>query len=450
MNKKIIIFIVLFITTLSIGSVLALAATQNASVNINATIPSSGAVCGNGAVETGEACDDGAGNGACPAACSSACTVNNCGGSPPIPLKSCNESCILTSECAAGLVCYSDPLLGGAGRCRNPSNHNSLTCECSVNTCSDYGYFVGDVNGDGCINLFDASQVQVGSLDQEPAEINGDLIINNDDAAAITSYYSGGFVDNIGDLRCYAACPAPPISCENEVGQYIVGDVNNDGYVTIKDALRVKAYLNGQFNLSGLALKAADVDLNSVVDEDDVNFIYHNNNANICQTVCGPQVLIKFYAKPEKRKPFNNPIFTMPGMFEIRKTGTTEKLAEISFETNDDGYGEVEVPAVFLPNWPGDYDIAVKGISHLRKVIGPKELIIDEENNVDFTSSLPFFLIAGDVQFQKDNYINALDLAAIEWEIYTDDIDADLDWNGTINGLDLNIAEFNIYKSGDN
>lgn len=60
-------------------------------VNVNATYSSltaSSAVtviplpafCGDGIVNSGEECDDGANNGLCPAVCSSSCTVNNCGG----------------------------------------------------------------------------------------------------------------------------------------------------------------------------------------------------------------------------------------------------------------------------------------------------------------------------------------------------------------------------------
>lgn len=37
-------------------------------------------VCGNGVVESGEQCDDGGSNGACPATCSTSCTTNSCGG----------------------------------------------------------------------------------------------------------------------------------------------------------------------------------------------------------------------------------------------------------------------------------------------------------------------------------------------------------------------------------
>ncbi len=37
-------------------------------------------VCGNGVIQTGEACDNGGSNGVCPRICSSSCTVNSCGG----------------------------------------------------------------------------------------------------------------------------------------------------------------------------------------------------------------------------------------------------------------------------------------------------------------------------------------------------------------------------------
>ena len=47
-----------------------------------ACVPVVTAVCGNGVVEPGEQCDLGANNGACPAACSSTCTLQNCTPAP--------------------------------------------------------------------------------------------------------------------------------------------------------------------------------------------------------------------------------------------------------------------------------------------------------------------------------------------------------------------------------
>ncbi len=44
------------------------------------------ASCGNGIIESGEACDNGSSNnGTCPKTCSTSCTVNSCGGSSPPP-----------------------------------------------------------------------------------------------------------------------------------------------------------------------------------------------------------------------------------------------------------------------------------------------------------------------------------------------------------------------------
>jgi len=69
---KIYAFVFLILLVLFSGSVYA--STQQASTN--GTSP----VCGNGVVESGEQCDAGGSNGACPAACSASCTTNSCGG----------------------------------------------------------------------------------------------------------------------------------------------------------------------------------------------------------------------------------------------------------------------------------------------------------------------------------------------------------------------------------
>ena len=69
------VFLILFLTGLTLLSGSVYASTQEASTN-----SSSEPVCGNGAVESGEQCDAGGSNGACPATCSASCTTNSCGG----------------------------------------------------------------------------------------------------------------------------------------------------------------------------------------------------------------------------------------------------------------------------------------------------------------------------------------------------------------------------------
>lgn len=55
----------------------ARAETTSDTVTVQMTVPAS-SNCGNGTVDAGEACDAGAGNGICPATCSTSCTLNNC------------------------------------------------------------------------------------------------------------------------------------------------------------------------------------------------------------------------------------------------------------------------------------------------------------------------------------------------------------------------------------
>ncbi len=85
-NKKIYLSLI-FSLLLCLGVIFAANAanTSNFSLQILPASTSPGPVCGNGIVETGEACDNGAGNGSCPAGCSAGCGYNSCGGgyNPP-------------------------------------------------------------------------------------------------------------------------------------------------------------------------------------------------------------------------------------------------------------------------------------------------------------------------------------------------------------------------------
>ena len=71
-NKSIIAAVFLISLALLSGSVYA--------SNQEASTSGTGPVCGNGVVESGEQCDAGGSNAACPAACSASCAINSCGG----------------------------------------------------------------------------------------------------------------------------------------------------------------------------------------------------------------------------------------------------------------------------------------------------------------------------------------------------------------------------------
>jgi cysteine-rich repeat protein len=74
-------FLVLFGLSVPVffgGLSVVLADTTNTNVSVGATV-GAGAVCGNGIIEGGEVCDDGVGNGSCPASCGTSCATNSCG-----------------------------------------------------------------------------------------------------------------------------------------------------------------------------------------------------------------------------------------------------------------------------------------------------------------------------------------------------------------------------------
>jgi len=85
-NHKKIYLPLIFSLLFCLGLVLAASAeNSNFSIQILPASTSPGPVCGNGIIEAGEACDNGAGNGSCPAGCSAGCGYNSCGGgyNPP-------------------------------------------------------------------------------------------------------------------------------------------------------------------------------------------------------------------------------------------------------------------------------------------------------------------------------------------------------------------------------
>jgi len=89
--------------------------------------------CGNGIVESGEACDNGGANGSCPAACSTSCVVNVCGGPPPL----CGNGIVESGEACDN---------GGA----NGSCPAACSTSCVVNICA------GPVCGNGVVEAGEA------------------------------------------------------------------------------------------------------------------------------------------------------------------------------------------------------------------------------------------------------------------------------------------------------
>ncbi|MBI4451563.1 right-handed parallel beta-helix repeat-containing protein, partial [Candidatus Woesearchaeota archaeon] len=67
--------------------------------------PVAPSVCGNGVVEAGEECDDGASNGDCPATCNSVCRANTCGGGGGTDNPPCSDVCASgATQCSGNSV----------------------------------------------------------------------------------------------------------------------------------------------------------------------------------------------------------------------------------------------------------------------------------------------------------------------------------------------------------
>lgn len=176
------------------------------------------------------------------------------------------------------------------------------------------------------------------------------------------------------------------------------------------------------------------------------------NSAATSSASCIPDgsVVLNVYARPEKRTPFGNPSYVLPSTLEIRNTGSVSVITSTKFILESNGWGQAVFSSSSFPVLPGEYDVAIKGISHLRKISQKVNIKGDGNDKVLYYTSInPFYLLAGDVQIAKDNYVNGLDLSAMDRTVYSNDIDADLNWDSSVNGLDFSIAVENIYKLGD-
>ncbi len=154
-------------------------------------------------------------------------------------------------------------------------------------------------------------------------------------------------------------------------------------------------------------------------------------------------VTIGVKAHPEKRVPSANNWGTRGGL-NLFDPGNSAGSAVYSFTvpTGAGGTGTVEVELV-----PGQYESSFKGLSHLTKFLAAN--LVDDGVQLDFTFGETFDLLAGDVHLSKDDFINALDLAATAVQMYESDEHADLNADGVVNALDFSIEAINIYQSGE-
>jgi hypothetical protein len=152
--------------------------------------------------------------------------------------------------------------------------------------------------------------------------------------------------------------------------------------------------------------------------------------------------VIKVY--PERRIPATNNWGNLT-VVEIRYPGTTTPIFTQVVQTDSAGVALMQpIDSSMVP--PGNYDIAIKGYSHLREVFSDYPFY-SHVLNIDLTASGKV-LLAGDTV--NDNYINSIDLSYMIRNLYSGtDIKSDLNRDGVVNSLDVSNIATNLYLKGD-
>ncbi len=154
---------------------------------------------------------------------------------------------------------------------------------------------------------------------------------------------------------------------------------------------------------------------------------------------------VQLSIKPEARiPPVGND--TVPVIIEIRAPGSLLPL--VTFTATADSSGDIDLGSISTTSLPeGNYDIAVKALSHLRKVYTNQSFSGPALRNISLISpELP----AGDVNPTADNLVNSLDIAYLTLQVYGSDQRADLTNDGIVNSLDYAALLKNLNKYGEN
>lgn len=126
---------------------------------------------------------------------------------------------------------------------------------------------------------------------------------------------------------------------------------------------------------------------------------------------------------------------------QFRSVGSPTPIYSTTVTTDSSGLTPgLSLDPMLLPD--GNYDIAIKGISHLNKLFSNVTLapLMD--------LSVPQ-LYAGDSHPSSDNYVNSIDISYEIINLYNSDVRADLNRDGKINSLDLSIQIYNLYEYGE-
>lgn len=125
-------------------------------------------------------------------------------------------------------------------------------------------------------------------------------------------------------------------------------------------------------------------------------------------------------------------------------------LNSLQFATSitTDNFGQTTINNCLLGSYPevGLYKFKVKAIAHLTRVFTNINSFYAYQSNIDLTSKL---LQAGETSIVVDDYINSLDLATQIKNFFLPDYQNDLNADGIVNVLDINLSVNNLFKAGE-
>lgn len=176
-------------------------------------------------------------------------------------------------------------------------------------------------------------------------------------------------------------------------------------------------------------------------------FSYAQPQQDITVTTNVQACLLDIIARPEQRVPAINNWDSSSVVFDIL-TNTNTTLASFTQATNNQGLTTYDFCANLIFPSQGTYKFYVRALSHLRKRFTGVSAFNTYHDTINLTGASNF-LVAGEVSNVFDNKINSLDLAYISSRMGTGDDKADLNQDGIVNSLDVNIARGNQLKVGD-
>ncbi len=152
--------------------------------------------------------------------------------------------------------------------------------------------------------------------------------------------------------------------------------------------------------------------------------------------------IISVHAIPEERSPNR---FALDSVLRFYYQNESSPTYTLPIQLDERGKGEIEKQLD-----SGEYDVALKGESHLTKFVREKEFLLGEDVHLNYVPQGKDKLLAGDVDRHQDDFINAMDISATVNAFYKKDIPyADLNKDGIVNSYDLRIELNNIYKRGE-